>query len=80
MKDGAIEESLQTALGNVKIDESMSFVNDSKFLNETIDMKNHQQMEEAHIRRSIEKRSYAHLFDEDAKGCEDVVTFLYKVK
>jgi len=63
----------------VRHDESMSFMNDSRMLNETIDLKSLTQSDDIYLMSTIKRPSYLHLFDEDAKASDDVLSFLVKV-
>ena len=58
---------------------NMSILNDSKMLNETIDMKNLGVVDDINLQKSIKKPSYAQMFNEDAKSNPELVGFLFKV-
>eukprot|EP00330_Aristerostoma_sp_ATCC50986_P004403 CAMPEP_0114578666 /NCGR_PEP_ID=MMETSP0125-20121206/3175_1 /TAXON_ID=485358 ORGANISM="Aristerostoma sp., Strain ATCC 50986" /NCGR_SAMPLE_ID=MMETSP0125 /ASSEMBLY_ACC=CAM_ASM_000245 /LENGTH=256 /DNA_ID=CAMNT_0001768903 /DNA_START=1973 /DNA_END=2746 /DNA_ORIENTATION=+ len=57
---------------------NMSILNDSKMLNETIDMKNLGVVDDINLQKSIKKPSYAQMFNEDAKSNPELVGFLFK--
>ncbi len=77
MNDDSIQNIPPTML--VRPDESMSFMNDSRMLNETIDIKGLGQSDDIYLMSTTKRQSYLYLFDEDAKSSDDVLSFLVKV-
>jgi hypothetical protein len=66
---------------NVRPDESMSFMNDTRIMNETIDIKpGSLQNDDAYLMTSTKRPHYIDLFDEDAQSSDEVIGFLLKVK
>lgn len=59
---------------------NMSIMNDSKMLNETIDMKNLGVVDDLHMQKSLKKPSYGDLFSEDVRTNPEVLGFLAKVR
>jgi hypothetical protein len=66
--------------GGIRPDESMSFMVDTRVINEAInENKNINQVDEMYLITSLKRPSYVNLFDEDAQSSDDVIAFLLKV-
>jgi hypothetical protein len=70
----------QRHMMNVRPDESMSFMNDTRVMNESIDIKpGTLQNDDAYLMASIKRPHYIELFDEDAQASDELLNFLLKV-
>jgi len=56
-----------------------SFMNDSKYLNETVDMRGFGQMDDAHLVKTAKRKGYVEQFEEEGRNSPEVIGLLVKV-